>query len=126
MARGREKHQERLDAVSRWGKALAKRAGFRCEWCDRTDELRALDLDPKAEPGLDTLVLLCQPCRELHAGRGDHAARLRTLAQALWSEHPCVSHSVARVLARSDELWAREALEDSYLPEALKQELLGS
>ncbi len=125
MARGREKHQARMDAVAAWGKALAKRAGFHCEWCGASDALLALDLAPKAEPSLETLILLCGPCRELHAGRGQHGPRLRTLAQALWSEHPCVAHSVARVLARSKELWAREALEDSYLPDELKQELLG-
>ncbi len=125
MAKGKELHQARLDQISRLGKPLGRRAGFRCEWCEGGDDLRPHDLAPKDEPALETLLLLCAPCRELAAGRGDHARRLRDLGNALWSEHPCVSHSVARVLAASGLAWAKEAVEDAYLPDELKRELLG-
>lgn len=38
MAKGYNANQKRLTESNRLGKDLAKRAGFRCEWCESKDE----------------------------------------------------------------------------------------
>lgn len=125
MAKGYQANQERIAQVASFGKSLAKRAGFKCEWCGGGDDLRAQDLEPAEEPSEATLALLCGNCRNLAAGKKADTAGLRSLAGALWHPEPVVAAAAARVLAASGEDWAREAIEDSMLDDAVKQDLLG-
>lgn len=125
MAKGYEAHQERLAAVNAFGKILAKRAGFKCEWCDGDDTLRAFDLDAEAEPTDATLALLCANCRNLAEGKKADTAGLRSLSGAVWHAEPKVAEGAARVLARSGEDWARELVSDSGIDEGVKREILG-
>lgn len=124
MARGYEENKERKAFVASLGKQLGKRAGFKCEWCEGTEDLRPCELRPDEEPSLENVALLCSRCRELPQARRLEANSLRPLANALWHEVPAVAEGAARVLARLDEDWARSAIDDSGLPEELKAELL--
>ncbi len=125
MAKGYQANRERQELVDSFGKTLAKRATFRCEWCDGTDDLRVWDYRPDADPSLETLALLCAPCRSL-ASKGDcDENQLRSIRNALWSDIPAVAEGAARVLARCRDPWAREAIEESLIDDALKRELLG-
>ena len=125
VAKGYEANQERLAAIASFGKLLAKRAGFKCEWCGSDQDLRPQDLAPAEEPDETTLALLCGNCRNLAAGKRAGLAGLRSLSGALWHAEPIVAAAAAKVLAESGEDWAREAIEDSYLDEDLKTDLLG-
>jgi hypothetical protein len=125
MAKGYEANQERLAAVASFGKLLAKRASFKCEWCGGDQDLRPQDLAPAEEPDESTLALLCGNCRNLAAGKRADLAGLRSLSGALWHSEPVVAAAAAKVLAESGEDWAREAIEDCFLDEELKTELLG-
>jgi hypothetical protein len=125
MARGYQENRERQEAVSYLGKSLAKRARFRCEWCGETTDLRPWDHRPEQEPSEETLALLCGRCREWAGGRPASPVELRAIRDALWSDVPAVAEGAARVLARCREPWAREAIEDSLIDDAVKQELLG-
>jgi len=40
MSKGYASHRERQEQIGLLGKALAKRAGFACEWCGSKEELR--------------------------------------------------------------------------------------
>lgn len=111
MARGLERHQERLDAISLLGKDLARRAGRKCEWCEEREGLRPHDSAPDEEPALDTLALLCDRCRSVAGGRSDDARTLRFLEGAIWHETPAVSATAIRALRTVDADWARDALE---------------
>ena len=124
MAKGYDSHQERLATISALGKGLAKRAGFACEWCGGKGELRPWDYRPDAEPEESGLALLCGRCREWADGRKADPNELRSLRNALWSDVPAVAEGVARVLARSREPWVREAIEESFIDEQVKAELL--
>lgn len=124
MAKGYEANKERQQAIAGFGKVLAKRAGFKCEWCEGDQELRPVDLDATAEPSEATLALLCEPCRELRSSKRPDAARLRSLTGATWHSEPLVALGAARLLAASGEDWAREIIEDSLLDEETKAELL--
>jgi hypothetical protein len=125
MAKGFNAHRERQELVNSFGKTLGKRASFRCEWCDETDDLRVWDYRPKAEPSIETLALLCGACRELAEGKTGDEKRLHSLRNALWSNIPAIAEGAARVLARSRAVWVRDAIEESLIEEAVKRELLG-
>lgn len=124
MAKGFDSHKERLQAIAGFGKILAKRASFKCEWCEGDQDARPVDLDPTAEPSEATLALLCEPCRELRSSKKIDTARLRSLTGAIWHSEPLVALGAARILAASGEDWARQIVEDSLLDEDTKTELL--
>jgi hypothetical protein len=124
MAKGRQEHEDHLAAVQLLGKTVSKRAGFRCEWCEGDQELRLWEYQPDQEPSEANLALICQGCRELLAAKRPDPRRLRSLRNALWSEVPAVAEGAATLLSRCGESWAREAIEESFIDERLKQRLL--
>lgn len=125
MAKGHQANRERQELVNVFGKAVAKRAAFCCEWCEGTDDLRVWDYRPDAEPDEESLALLCGRCRQMADGKKKDANELRSIRNALWSDVPAVAEGAARVLARCREPWVREAIEESLIADKLKQELLG-
>lgn len=124
MAKGEQLHKGHLDAVNLLGKSISKRAGFRCEWCGGSDGLRLWEYRPDQEPAPENLALLCDPCRTLSNSRSSDPHQLRSLRNALWSDVPAVAEGAAIVLSRCREPWAREAIEESFIDEALKEKLL--
>ena len=124
MSKGFDAHRERLGQIQSFGKGLAKRASFRCEWCEGKDDLRPWDSRPDREPEEDSLVLLCRRCRELADGRSADEYELRSIRNALWSPVPAVAEGAARVLVQHRVPWARDAIEESFIDESVKKELL--
>ncbi len=124
MAKGFNANRERQEAISNFGKSLAKRAGFACEWCGGKEELRTWDYRPDREPDENTLALLCGSCRELAGGRTADLNQLRSIRNALWSNIPAVAEGAAQVMSRSREPWIREAIEESFIAEEVKRDLL--
>jgi hypothetical protein len=124
MAKGYNANQERIAAISSFGKNLAKRAGFACEWCGAKDDLRPWDYRPNAEPEETGLALLCLRCRDLAGGVKGDENELRSIRNALWSDVPAVAEGAARVLGSCKEPWAREAIDESFIDENVKQEIL--
>ncbi len=112
MAKGREKHQARLDAIAWLGKDLARRASRRCELCGDNHDLRPYDAEPEVrEPTMDTVALLCSRCRAVADGRPDDPQSLRFLENSMWSEVPAVRETSKRILRRLNADWARQALD---------------
>ena len=124
MAKGDQLHKEHLDAVSLFGKSISKRAGFRCEWCAGSDGLRLWEYRPDQDPSPENLALLCDACRALYLSKSADTHKLRSLRNALWSDVPAVAEGAAIVVSRCREPWAREAIEESFIDEALKAKLL--
>lgn len=124
MTRGYQANRERLDTISGFGKVISKRAGFCCEWCASKEELRLWDQRPDLEPEESTLALLCGRCRQLAGGASADLNEHRAIRNALWSDVPAVAEGAARILARCREGWAREAIEESFIAEDVKTELL--
>lgn len=122
MARGYDKHQERLSALNALGRALARRSGSRCELCGTSGEtLTFHEVDPVPDdPDLDHTLFLCSTCRAglLDQGRVD-PNHWHCLREAIWSETRAAQVVAVRKLRRiaSDPLatWAEEALESLYL-----------
>jgi hypothetical protein len=126
MAKGYQGNKERLEEIASFGKAIGKRAGFKCEWCESKDDLQVWDYKPDASPGMETLALLCQQCRNWADGRKASPDELRSIRNALWSNVPSVAEGAARVLVRCKEPWIREAIEECLIDEAVKDDLLKS
>ncbi|MBU5636353.1 hypothetical protein KOM00_06355 [Geomonas sp. Red69] len=124
MAKGAQQNREHQAAVQLFGKTVSKRAGFRCEWCEGDQELRLWEYQPDREPGEENLALLCSSCRELVGTKNPDPRRLRSLRNALWSQIPAVAEGAAVVLARCKEPWVREAIEESFIDEGMKERLL--
>jgi hypothetical protein len=124
MSKGYQGNKERLEEISSFGKAIGKRAGFKCEWCESKDDLRVWDNKPDAPPNMETLVLLCQQCRSWADGKKAAANELRSIRNALWSNVPSVAEGAARVLIQCKEPWAREAIEESFIDDDIKTEIL--
>jgi hypothetical protein len=124
MAKGYQANKERLEQIALLGKSLAKRAGFVCEWCGGKDDLRPWDYRPDEEPQEEMLALLCGRCRDLVAGGKADVHELYGIRNALWSNIPAVAEGAAHLLAASKEPWVREAIEESFINETVKEELL--
>jgi len=124
MAKGYQGNKERQEEMNSFGKAIGKRAGFKCEWCESRDDLHVWDYKPDAPPGMETLALLCQQCRNWADGRKASPDELRSIRNALWSNVPAVAEGAARVLAQCKEPWAREAVEESFIDDTIKTGLL--
>ncbi|MDD2736648.1 MAG: hypothetical protein PHF56_22445 [Desulfuromonadaceae bacterium] len=124
MAKGYQGNQERLEEISSFGKSIGKRAGFKCEWCESKDDLRVWDYKPDVSPDMDSLALLCQQCRNWADGRKATANELRSIRNALWSNIPAVAEGAARVLVQCKESWAKEAIEESFIDDAVKAGIL--
>jgi len=121
---GYQANKERLEEISALGKTIGKRAGFKCEWCESKDDLRVWDYQPDLPPGMETLALLCGRCRDWADGRKAESNELRSIRNALWSNIPAIAEGSARVLARCKEPWAREAIEESFIADDVKADLL--
>jgi hypothetical protein len=50
MTKGYQANRDRIEAIAGFGKAIGKRAGFKCEWCESKDELRVWDYQPDLTP----------------------------------------------------------------------------
>lgn len=124
MAKGAQQNREHQAAVQLLGKTISKRAGFRCEWCEGDQELRLWEYQPEREPDEENVALLCASCRELALARNPDPKRLRSLRNALWSQIPAVAEGAAIVLARCKESWVRDAIEESFIDQGLKDRLL--
>src|SRR6185369_2749763 len=124
MAKGYQGNRERQEEIAGFGKAIGKRAGFKCEWCESKDDPRVRDYRPDLPPGMETLALLCRRCREWADGRKAESSELRSIRNAIWSNIPAVAEGAARVLSGCRETWVREAIEESFIDDAIKAELL--
>jgi hypothetical protein len=124
MAKGYQGNKERLEEINSFGKAIGKRAGFKCEWCKSKDDIRVWDYKPDAPPNMETLALLCQQCMSWADGRKVTSNELRAIRNALWSNIPSVAEGAAKVLVQCKEPWVREAIDESFIGDVVKSDLL--
>ena len=120
MAKGYDVNQERRQALSLFGKDLARRAKSKCELTQAsgvplvTYEIPPVPNDPYFERCLlvseDVLAQLEQP-RSLRPGEWRH------LNEVIWSDIPAVQAMALRILRHlaPAEPWAQNLIEESYL-----------
>jgi len=124
MAKGHQANKEHLEEIDTFGKAIGKRAGFKCEWCESKDDLGVWNHQPDQPPNMETLAMLCKRCRDLAGGRKSTSDELRSIRNALWSNVPAVSEGAAKVLVQCNESWVREAIEHCFIDDSIKDQIL--
>lgn len=116
MAKGLEKHQEKMAALNAFAKDLVRRSGSQCELCESTGRALSIYSIPPVSPtpDIDHLLFLCETCSE----QLDNPRRLdpnhwQFLRSAIWSEMAQIQVVGLRVLRKIEDRadWARETLE---------------
>lgn len=121
MSKSYLKHQERLNEVRGFGRALARRSRSSCELCGVTGErLDPVEIPPvPEEPDPERCLFLCERCAAaIERGPTGDPNGWRFLETAVWSElEPAqvVAVRLTRQLSEEDVAWAREVLEGLYL-----------
>ncbi len=115
MAKGKQKHQDYLDALSLLGKDLARRAKSKCELSGAPGSLKTYDLeDSSIEPSLDHVILVSHEVFEHLEGRHlEDRNALRYLEEAVWNPNPAIRRAACSILERIDEPWAQTAIENA-------------
>ncbi|PKL35223.1 MAG: phnA protein [Spirochaetae bacterium HGW-Spirochaetae-1] len=125
MAKGLDRHRERMDILASFGRNLARRSGSRCELCSSSGvPLHIYEVSPVADtPDMDRCIFICTTCEkgmENPPGMADH---WRCLNTAVWSEIPALQVISVRILRqispKSD--WARSLLEEVYLDPEIEE-----
>lgn len=119
MAKGLDKHRQRLDALNGFGKDLARRAKSQCEMCGASGtKLHIHEVPPvPSVPEFEHSILLCETCKEqLDNPKRREPDHWRCLNSAVWSEVPAVQVMAVITLKQlGDHPWAQELQEQLYL-----------
>ncbi|MGL5544856.1 MAG: PhnA protein [Cetobacterium sp.] len=126
MAKGLDRHQERLNIVSGFGKNLARRSKSKCELCEASGvKLSVFEVPPvKEEPNYDRCIFLCESCIELLKNiKKSKENDFRFLSGSMWSEVAIVKVTALYILnsIKGRYSWAEELLENAYLDEDEKE-----
>lgn len=124
MAKGYDKHRERLEAIQALGRPLARRAASACELCAAAGvPLQTLEVPPlPQEPEFERCVMLCARCAAGVQGGPLDATSWRFLETAMWAEIPAVQVLAVRSLRRlaPQASWAQDALDMLYLDDEVR------
>lgn len=124
MAKGRDAHRARAEALQGLGKDLARRSGRACELCEQSGvALRAYEVPPEPEaPSLEQCVFICDDCQtQIQSPKRTQATYWRFLSKSMWHELPAVQVVALLMLQRlSGEDWAQELLDQAYFSEEVQ------
>lgn len=128
MAKGLDKHNARLDALSAFGKDLARRSGSCCELCDASGvKLVIYEVPPVAvDPAFDDCIFICETCHEqLENPKRIETDHWRCLNAPVWSTVPAVQVMAVRMLRQlvPQAPWAEELNEILYLSEDIENRI---
>jgi protein PhnA len=125
MTKGYDKHQHRHDALSQFGKALARRSGSHCELCDAGNTpLRVFEVPPvPADADFERCIFICDRCKEqINSPKKRDPKYLRCLNRSVWSEIIPVQVMALYLLTQlADEEWAQDLLDQVYLQPEIEQ-----
>ena len=114
MAKGREKHQAYLDALSILGKDLARRARSKCELSEESGSLQIYDLEgPDVDPDLNHTLLVCAEVAAHLDSSSVSKGNFHYLENAVWSTEPAIRRAAVRILEKIDQSWAHQAIENA-------------
>ena len=123
MAKGYDTHKARLQALSLFGKDLARRAKSKCELSGESGvPLKIYEVPPFAnEPDYASCLLLSESViDQINKPNSINATKWRgVLAELIWSElqlQQVMAYRILQYLTQS-EIWAQEIIADTYLDE---------
>jgi len=117
---GYERNQVRLEALTKLGRNLARRANSSCEICEQGQRpLKPYEVTPlQDEPSLERTILVCKPCQTVLDGGAMNPDEWRALSGPMWSSVPPVQVAAVRLIRRLAEngvQWAKDDLDTLYL-----------
>ncbi|PON19128.1 phnA protein [Candidatus Entotheonella serta] len=124
MAKGFDKHRERLEALELFGKDLTRRAASKCELCETYNvKLQIHEVPPvPAEPELESCIFICNVCKDDIEKLGRKSAKdldrdhWRCLNTSAWSEVPAVQVMAVYLLKQlGDTNWASDLIDSLYV-----------
>ena len=120
MAKGYEANQERQQALSRFGKDLARRAKSKCELTQASGVPLVIHEIPPIprEPDIDRCLLVSEAvATQLGKPATIRPDEWRHLSELIWSDIPAVQAMALRLLRHlaKQEPWARDVIEEAYL-----------
>ena len=125
MAKGRDRHQARLETLNWFGRNLARRSGSACELCAATGvKLSTWEVAPiPEEPDIDKCVFICETCQtQLENPKRVDTHHWMCLYTSAWSEVPAVQVVAVRKLhTLTNESWATDLLDQLYIPEEIEE-----
>ena len=127
MARGRDQHEARKQAVLGLGRNLSRRSRSLCELCGNGGTLRVIEVEPVDEiPHEDAAILICEECQEHLQAKHLDDGKLRFLEGSAWSEvEPVKITSIVLLkrLAAQQVSWAQECLDGLWIEEPVQNKL---
>lgn len=124
MSKGLNKHKERLAELNSFGRALTKRSGSKCEFCEEKGvKLSIFEVPPiEEEPEIDNCAFICDTCLDsIKRFKKVDQSSLRFLSSSIWSEVPIVK-AVSLFLLRQlkNDMWASDILDGAYIEEEVE------
>lgn len=128
MAKGLDKHQNRISELNAFGKDLARRARSHCELCDTSGvKLNIFEVAPiLTTPDFDSCILICDTCSEqLNYPKRIDSDHWRCLNKSMWSEVAIVQVVAIRMLRLLEEKheWAADLNEIAYLEPEVEERI---
>ncbi|GAA3920665.1 phnA protein [Litoribacillus peritrichatus] len=119
MSKGSEKHKQRNDAISYFGKDLVRRSGSHCELCNAHGTKLIIHEVPPVprEPDFDHCIFICETCSgQIDKPKTVNPDHWRCLNTSAWSQVPAVQVMSVIMLDRlASEDWAVELKDQLYL-----------
>lgn len=125
MAKGYDTNKERLQALSYFGKDLARRSKSTCELSGESGvPLKIYEIHPvPKEPDFEQCLFLSEATIEQleKSGKSLKPDKWRHLREHIWSDLPQVQLMSVRILLfiAKNNTWAQEIIDDAYLDEEL-------
>jgi len=127
MAKGRDRHEARQQAISALGRNLSRRSGSQCELCGAGGPLQVAEVQPVDEqPHEDAAMLACQRCRDLFSAKRLDADDLRFLEASVWADPIPVkvaAITLMKRLAAEEVPWATECMDGLWIDETVQERL---
>ena len=120
MAKGYDQNQERKQALSLFGKDLARRAKSKCELTQTSGvSLVTFEIPPVPnDPDFDRCLLVSEDVlAQLENPKTLRAGEWRHLSEVVWSDIPAVQAMAVRILRHiaKEEPWAQNLVDEVFL-----------
>lgn len=121
MARGFEQNSARVEALTAFGKTLARRSKSVCELCSAATSLHIYEVPPVDTPDVDKCLLICDTCQtQLDDPEHIDPNHWHGLNETIWSEVPAIQVVSWRLLQHlQSEGWAQDLLDQAYLDDPI-------
>ncbi len=129
MAKGLERHRDRINELTSFGKNLIRRSGSACELCGKNGiKLEIYELTPIPQnPDYERCLLICDDCRSnVDCPEKNNPDYWRCLNNTIWSEIAVIQALSIRILKKISlkNSWAVELLDQVY-PDPEVEEMAG-